>query len=238
MLTTEEVQALLDVSPATMRRDLAALEQQGRIVRVHGGVMARDALRGEARFDLRRTVHADAKRAMGREVASRIPKQGRIFIDAGTSTIEVGRCLLQESELTLVTNSVPLLMFGDGAQARLICLGGELMGVSMGLMGEVGLDWLEKLHFDIAVMGASGLSPEEGASATNLIEAGMKRRVMQRARQSWLVAEAGKYDQPHAVQFAAWPDFSCWFTHGELPRGTAARMRKHGVNLHRCDQVD
>src|SRR5207344_3341969 len=97
--------------------------------------------------------------------------------------------------LAIFTNSSPLINIPFRRRARLVCLGGELREISRAMVGGFALEWLSKLHFDIAFIGGSGLSPE-GVFTTELSEAEIKRQAMSRAKQKVLLADGSKWEAP------------------------------------------
>ena len=99
-----ELQQALQVSRATIRRDLIELENQGVLVRVHGGVVHSDFLAGEPSFDRRHQQRAEGKSAIGQGVSELIQPNQSVFLDAGTTCLEVARRLLLREDLKLFTN--------------------------------------------------------------------------------------------------------------------------------------
>jgi DeoR family glycerol-3-phosphate regulon repressor len=79
------------------------------------------------------------------------------------------------------------------------------------LVGGTTLEWFNDWRFDVALMGASGLDPETGVFTTEPLEASVKVAVMKHARESWLLADASKWQHPAAKRFAEWEVFSRWF---------------------------
>ncbi len=206
----------LGVSIATMRRDLDHLDRTDRVLRVHGGVL----LPGEtAEASLRQKAASaiKAKRAIAAGVAARIPKGVSVFIDGGTTCLEAGLLLRQRTDLTIITNSLPLIAGHERFEAKLLVLGGERRAVSGALVGALALDALTRLRADIALIGASGLHPVEGAMTTELLESAIKREWIRRAGRSFLLADATKWGQNAAIRFADWNEFAFIFTDKKPP---------------------
>jgi DeoR family fructose operon transcriptional repressor len=198
-------------SPATMRRDLALLEQSGALVRTHGGAVLPGGVGAELSLDDKQRRFSAEKRAIARRVADDLPKAGVILLDSGTTCLEVARLLRQKSDLTIVTNSIPVLADYRGASARLISLGGELRAMSGALVGATAMRWLQNLRVDTAILGASGLD-EGGASTTEISELDVKRAMMDRAHRSWLVSDSSKWGHPAGFAFARWNSFERFYT--------------------------
>jgi DeoR/GlpR family transcriptional regulator of sugar metabolism len=213
----------LRCSPATLRRDLTDLEADGRLVRFHGGAAHPLSLRAETTLEQRSREARAEKRTMAKAAAALVAPRQTVFLDAGTSCLEVGRLLMSRRDLVLVTGSVAFAHEARAAEARVLCLGGELRGVSGALVGSLALSWLDNLRADIAFLGASGLD-EDGASTTELSECEVKQALIRRARKRVLVADARKWDRPAAVRFARWRDLETWVTSAAVPAKVARRI--------------
>ncbi|MDB5048047.1 MAG: DeoR family transcriptional regulator [Fibrobacteres bacterium] len=210
-LTIHELLSLIKASPATVRRDLDFLEKKGSLVRTHGGVVHSDHIAGEPTYDQRLRESPASKRAIAETAAAMVPEGASVYVDAGTTCLEVGRILLGREDLAIFTNSSPLINIPFRRRARLVCIGGELREISRAMVGGLALDWLTKLRFDIAFLGASGLA-SEGISTTELSEAEIKRQAMSRAKQKILLADGVKWDVPSTFLFSSWNAFDIWIT--------------------------
>ena len=133
--------------------------------------------------------------------------------------------------LTIVTNSIPLAHVLGKSKARVLCLGGELRGISSALVGSFALSWLESLRADWALLGASGLGFNEGASTTELNEATVKRQFLARATNKALLADDLKWNKPSLIQFAKWDQFDCWITSRGIPDAAMRSIRKLGPRI-------
>jgi len=228
-MTVRAIGEQLAISPATLRRDLVKMEAQGHLVRVHGGVVHPGELRGEPSFSLKSRKAVEAKRAIAAAAAGEVPEGASVFLDSGTTCLEVGRRLLARGDLRLITNSVPLLHEAAAAGVAVLATGGELRPISGALTGPLGEEWLRRFSIDRAFLGASGLTPE-GPTTTELSEAAIKERIMERAALSVLVADASKWGASAPIRFGAWDGFSRWITSDDLPEAVAASWR-HGTEI-------
>jgi DeoR family fructose operon transcriptional repressor len=226
-----EIIGRLKASPATVRRDLRRLESRGEIVRTHGGVMHPHYLAGEPSFEQRQQRASAAKAAIADRAAREVPDNATVFVDGGSTTLALGQRLLAREDLTVVTHSVPLLHAARTKKARVVGIGGELREISGVLVGALPLAWLAHLRFDVAFLGASGLSREDGASTTELSEAAVKQAVMSRAARSVLLCDLGKWERPAAVRFAAWRDFDAWITDRLPPPAERRPIARGGLRV-------
>lgn len=225
-LEFHELLAILKISPATLRRDLTLLEDTDRLVRVHGGILRRGALSDETPFSQRARTAVAAKQAIAKSAVRRIPAGATVFIDSGSTCLEAGRLLRSREDLTIITNSLPLLAGADQFRARLLVLGGEMRPVSSALVGDLALASLGRMRADIALIGASSLHPTDGVGTTELLETAIKREWLKRGRRCLLLADATKWDESLIVRFAEWNEFDELHTDHQPPKKFRPRTVK------------
>jgi len=233
-LPVEDLRRQLQVSPATLRRDLATLEASHELIRVHGGVMHPSSVLGECSFKQRDQVAVAAKTVIAEKAAGLVPDGATLLIDSGTTCLQLGLRLLPRGDLTLITNSIPLLAkaWEQQAAAKTIAVGGELRGISGALTGQLALEWLDNLQADFSFVGASGLHEQDGPSTTELGEAGWKQSLLKRSRQRIILATFDKWNQPSQVRFAGWDEIDGWVTESS-PGGRIKRLLKaQNITIH------
>ena len=228
-----DLQRRLKVSPATLRRDLTELEQAREIIRVHGGVLDPGYVRSEISFNERLLRNRTAKKAIAAAAARLVVPGASVFIDAGSTCLEVGKALLGRKDIRLLTHSLALLEAAFHGEAPILGLGGELRKVSGAFIGGAALGALTLIHADIAFVGASGLDPEQGCTTTELSEAEMKKAILSKASRKILLADHTKWRKPSTVRFAEWADLDDWIT-DQVPSPTETKhLRSAGLKIHR-----
>jgi DeoR family fructose operon transcriptional repressor len=230
-VSVRELPSLVRASPATVRRDLELLAQQGHVVRARGGVLHPDAAIGESSFVEKVRTAVLAKAAIGRAAAAQIVGRATVFVDSGSTTLEAARHLVLRPGLTIYTNSIPLLCLRSPIRCRLLALGGEVRQLSRALVGTLAIDWMSHLKFDYALIGASGLEARDGASTTEELEATIKKEAIERSQRALLLADASKWDHPAAVRFAAWKEFDMFVTDARPARNERRLLTKAGLEL-------
>jgi DeoR family fructose operon transcriptional repressor len=233
-MTFIELQRLLEVSPATLRRDLTELEQAREIIRVHGGVLDPGYARSEVSFDERLLRNRAAKKTIAVKAVSLVPSGASVFVDAGSTCIEVGKALLGRKDVRLITHSLALLEAAFHEETPILCIGGELRKVSGAFTGGTALGALDKIHADIAFIGASGLDPERGCTTTELSEAEVKSAILSKATRRILLADQTKWKNSSTVRFAQWSDLTDWITDKAPPAGETKQVRATGLKIHQA----
>ena len=192
VIRVEELCRQLGVSPATVRRDLDQLERSGAIRRVHGGAVSVESRLDEPLFDSKTSIAAREKRRIAEAALAFIEPDETIYLDGGSTVLELARLLRERTNLTVVTNSLRAATELAGRGPRLILIGGELRRLSQTVVGPLTRLTLEGLHLDKAFMGTIGVTLKEGLTTTDPGEAYTKELVMGLARQVILLADSSK----------------------------------------------
>ena len=193
VVRVEDLGVELNVSSATIRRDLVELEGQGALRRVHGGAVAVDSrLEEPAIFDDKASVAASEKKAIAAEAFKCIQPEDTIYVDGGTTTLELVRLIREMQNLTVVTNSLRAAVELGGSGPRLILIGGELRRRSQTMVGSLTRGTLNELHVDRAFMGIMGLTISAGLTTTDPDEAYTKELVMKQAGEVILLVHSEK----------------------------------------------
>lgn len=154
----EEIAKQVDASISTIRRDLTALESSGNIKRTHGGARIVVPRSDEFTFSARDTHQLAEKEAIGRACAELILPTQSVIIDAGTTVYHVAR-YLESKAPQLITNSLPVANLFAAANRQEVVVSGGVIYPRLGvLVGPLAVEAFSKIHADVAVMSAGGIS--------------------------------------------------------------------------------
>jgi DeoR/GlpR family transcriptional regulator of sugar metabolism len=182
----------LGASPATVRRDLAELEKTGRLRRFHGGAVSLESRLEEPLFDDKTGIAAREKHRIAQRALEMIGHGETIYLDGGSTVLELARLLRERPDVTVVTNSLRAAQELSGRGPRLILVGGELRRLSQTTVGPLTGAVLEELRPDQAFMGTMGMDAERGLTTSDPNEAHTKRLAMSLSRRVVLLADGGK----------------------------------------------
>jgi DeoR/GlpR family transcriptional regulator of sugar metabolism len=188
----EDLKDELGVSTATIRRDLHELEEEGELRRVHGGAISVDISPIEARFEAKAATNPEEKRRIAHMAAAMIEPDSKIYLDAGSTCLELAKLLAPRTDITIVTNSLPAIVELAGTGPRLIVIGGELRPLSQALVGTLSTKVLDELYLDHAFVGTFSLSLDAGLTTTDPAEAFTKEHVLARTREAVLLVDGSK----------------------------------------------
>lgn len=194
-----ELEAALDASPATIRRDLSRLEERGRILRVHGGAKLPPEDRADAAprllgtpFDQSITLNLSAKQAIGRAAAALVTPGEGIMIDGGTTTLQM--CPhLAGLDCQVLTNSLHIvnaLLPQEGT--RILVPSGALFREQNIILAPSGEDSMPRFHAPRLFMGAAAIGPQ-GVMQADVILVAAERRLIDRAEKVILLVDSSKF---------------------------------------------
>ncbi|WP_104817807.1 DeoR/GlpR family DNA-binding transcription regulator [Kitasatospora sp. MMS16-BH015] len=203
-LEVEEAAEALDVSAATIRRDLDQLARQQMLTRTRGGAVAHSVS-----YDLplryKTARNADAKQRIGAAVAALVSPGEVVGLNGGTTTTEVARALAVWPEgaeagaapggqvLTIVTNAVNIANeLTVRPQVKIVLTGGVARPQSYELIGPLAGLVLAELALDVTVLGVDALDVGHGATAHHEGEASVNRLLAERARRVVVAADSSK----------------------------------------------
>jgi len=175
-----ELAEMLSVSTMTIRRDLLSMMDKGLIDRTYGGaVLAKEQNLLQAPILMRMRDQAEEKKAIAQAVAKTIKHGETIYIAAGTTMYWVAKAIANRSNLTVVTNSLPvanLLITSEGIDV--IIVGGFLRRKDFSLIGHLAERIVHDLRVDKVIVGCGGVSPEFGLTNEYMEDMMMDRTYM------------------------------------------------------------
>ncbi len=165
----EELAKHVEASVSTVRRDLTVLEAAGNLKRTHGGARILTPRSDEFTFSARDTHQLSEKEAIGKACAALIRPNQSVILDAGTTVYHVAR-YLEDKTPQIVTNSLPVANLFAGANRLEVVVSGGVIYPRLGvLVGPLAVEAFSKIHADVAVMSAGGISLEGLSNSHGLL---------------------------------------------------------------------
>lgn len=229
VVSVEELSARLAVSSATVRRDLEQLESLGEVRRVHGGAVGTESRLEEPLFDDKTSLAAREKQRIAQAALKFIQPNDTIFLDGGSTVLELARLVRERSNVTVVTNSLRAAIELAAQGPRLILIGGEFRRLSQTLVGPLTRLVLQELHLDKAFMGTMGFSLKEGLTTTDPSEAFTKEIVMAQARQVVLLANSSKAGKVSFASAGRWSNVHVLIS--DKPFDFARALMRKGIKV-------
>ena len=187
-----EIAEVLDVSPSTIRRDLAVLQSSGMLARTYGGASLLSPFM-EKSVDENVHIHFSQKVDIAKTAAAFVPENSTVFIDAGSTCNFLAEQLIHHRELTVVTRGLEIATtLASARNVKLVMVGGLMRPLSHGLVGPLAELAIQRLHFDVAFFGADAVDPRLGLGEPTIEELSIKEKVAERSDQVYVLADSAK----------------------------------------------
>jgi DeoR family transcriptional regulator, aga operon transcriptional repressor len=235
-VSVPELSAEFGISDVTIRSDLAHLEREGVLRRVHGGAV-RAALRVERRFEETQAANAEEKQLIGRAAAELVSSGDAIFLDVGTTTTAVARELLVRGDalhdVVVFTNAVNIALLLEPAIPRftVVLTGGTLRPLQHSLVDPLAGVLFERIRIGTAFIGCNGVDPDAGVTNLNLPEAEVKRRMLQASRRRIVVADGSKFGEVAVARLCPIEDVDLFVTGASADAEVLRRLAEQGAEL-------
>ena len=228
--TVAELSVELGVSEATVRRDLEQLESRGKLCRLHGGAALPGSI-GEPVYEEKASLNAVNKQEIAKKALSFIRETDTIFLDGGSTVLELAKRLPNMRNLTIVTNSLMAAAELMEKDCRLILTGGEFRKLSRTLVGPLTSKILKNLHISKAFLGTLGFDPETGISTTDPNEAYTKELVMHCAEKVFVLADSSKVGVASFAGSGSLEDIDVLITDPAISPNAVKILKNHKVEV-------
>jgi DeoR/GlpR family transcriptional regulator of sugar metabolism len=193
-ISVAEIVTQFSISEATARRDLETLAGEGKLQRVHGGALALHQAPPEPPILQREEWQSDEKQRIARATAQLIQDGETVFLGSGTTVLEVARNLKTRKNLTVITNSLPVMNTFSGLHGiTVIALGGFLRKSELSFIGHITEQSIRDLRADKVIIGIHAISLEHGLTNDYLAETMTDRAILQMGQKVLLVADHTKF---------------------------------------------
>ncbi|MCI8403100.1 MAG: DeoR/GlpR transcriptional regulator [Lachnospiraceae bacterium] len=194
ILQVSQISELLGISQLTARRDFDALAQEGFIERIHGGGLLRtdhpDNFSKPQHFKDKHQIGQRQKQEIAAYVASLVHDGDTVFLNAGSTTLEVIRRIRQKSVVIVTNNALASTIMGE-CSASLISTGGEYNPDNQSYTGLMAVTPLQRMNATTCILGVNGITCDEGITTSNYMETMINEEMLKRCRSSHIIAADG-----------------------------------------------
>ncbi len=235
-LNVQSVARNLSISEATARRFFSQLEEEGKVIRVHGGVQLAPQLGYDYSFRASAAHHQRQKQLIGLRVADLVRDNEHIFLDSGTTVLKLAETLSLRIQtgtlrnLVVLTNSVTHLET-IARWCKVILIGGEIRVERLDVCGSLAETNLQMFHVNKAFLGADAVSLAAGFMTTDERTAKMNRMVVERADHAYVLVDSSKFGRSSFVQYAGFGEVETVFTDSGLNRESQKAFAEAGARL-------
>jgi DeoR/GlpR family transcriptional regulator of sugar metabolism len=223
----EDLVSQLNVSAMTIRRDLAFLEENEKIIRTHGGAILNKPLVVESSFRSKEGKFNDQKKMIAQKAVEYIQDHSTILLDSGTTTLEIAKLLKDKNTITVVTNDIKIAAELIDTDVKVIVTGGELQNNVGTLFGPLTEQILKNIHVDLFFLGAHAIDFKAGVTAPTFEKASIKKLMIEASEKTMLVADSSKLEQKSLTKVCDLTQIYGLITDKNLNPETAEKLNEY-----------
>lgn len=185
-----------DVTEETIRRDLEKLDNEGLAKKTYGGAVVNQNLNIDLPFNVRKRANVELKQKIAEKIAEMIHDGDYIMLDASSTAIYVTKCIADRKNITLITNSVEIMLeLADKSDWNILSTGGSLKKGALSLVGASAERMIRGFHVDLAVCSSKGIDLNMGVTDSNEKDSEIKRAIFGAANRKILAVDSTKFDK-------------------------------------------
>jgi DeoR/GlpR family transcriptional regulator of sugar metabolism len=231
-----ELSRHFDVTEVTIRSDLRALANTGRVARTHGGArLIEERFRQEYTFQTRKNLNWSAKQKIGVAAAALVSPTDSILLDSSTTALALANALEKRNglkDVTVIPTGIwtAIALMGS-PHVQILLPPGYLRHTSGSITGLPSQDFFNGLIIQKAFLGAWGVSRDNGLTDTHLLEIDLKKNIVGRVREIIVLADGSKFHQSGIASYASMDQISTLVTDISAPAEEVKRMEQLGVRV-------
>ncbi|MCC3373790.1 DeoR/GlpR family DNA-binding transcription regulator [Cohnella sp. REN36] len=226
----------LGVSSETIRRYLEELEEENRLKRVYGGAVKINLSGEEPSYLKREVLHAEEKQRIGKKAAALVEDNDVIFIDDGTTPLQMIPFLTNKRNLTVLTVSMPalhqLIEFKNKElfSGEIYMIGGKVNATHSRVTGSIAEKMASLFHADKAFISTDGIVLNKGITSFDAERGQLASRVIENAKRTIVMTDSSKIGLTQLYRIADWRDIDVVICEAPMPKGWDQTLGERGVD--------
>lgn len=229
----DELAQFYDVTTMTIRRDLDKLtELYSNVKRCHGGAVLSIEIDSEEEFENKQNLNVTEKSRIAKAAFDLISENDTIYLDAGTTTLELAKLIaVSHLHLNVMTNDLEIAKTLRNCNCEVLLTGGVLQKATGCLVGSFAEEFISKVKFKIAFMGATAINEKFEVLTPSIEKRTIKPLVLRHASKSYLLADDDKFDKNSTYVIYPLTDFTGVITTKKFTEQELKQMENLGINI-------
>lgn len=231
-VTTSGLMEAFGVSVETIRRDLLHMEQQGRLVRVHGGAVTKGDMMPFPELKQRNELRSVQKQNLACRAAELVCEGDVIGIDSGSTAISFAEAIRKRfTRLTVITHSLDVFHLLCDCFTVILC-GGQYMRQENTLYGPLTLETLKNLHMQKAFIFPSAVSLKYGICDFQHDIYLIQKQMLQSSDEIYILADSSKYEQRALLKLEDMKQEYYYVTDGDLADEIRKLYKENNIKIY------
>nr|WP_321292360.1 DeoR/GlpR family DNA-binding transcription regulator [uncultured Trichococcus sp.] len=232
----QDLSRQLKVTRETIRKDLYLLEKEGIIKKIHGGAIL-EIPNQETDYEKRKSEFQDAKTAIAGRAASYIEEGDTVYLDYGTTTLALAREIVKMKNLTIVTNSLPIVnLLLSNETLELIIPGGTVRNNEASLYGPFATNNIKDIYVTLGFFGCSGIDTKAGITSHHMGENIVSKEMIDHSQTSIMLVDHSKFGNVAFNKTASFDEIDIIITDVRRNPEEHQKLIQQGVELVYTDE--
>ncbi|KQL51279.1 transcriptional regulator [Heyndrickxia shackletonii] len=231
VLKITELTKELEVSVDTLRRDINQLTKEGKIKKIYGGIKLIESQFGESTIDERMISHLEEKNSIAQKCSEYINDGDCIYLDSGSTTFQIAKYIKNKKNLTVITNSIPIILELMNSDVELIIIGGKIRKNEQSVVTYEYLFNFNQLNIQKAFICASGITIEKGISDYNIEEAITRKKMIELSNEIYVASDSSKFGKNVTIGIAPLEKIDYIITDQNINQVLINQFKKSPTNL-------
>lgn len=221
-----------DVTEETIRRDLEKLDNDGLARKTYGGAVKNESFNIDLPFHVRKQTNVESKQKIAKMIGDMINDGDYIMLDSSTTALCVIKNILQKKNITLITNSIEILLeLCNKPEWNVLSTGGMLKEGGLSLVGYQAEKMISGFHVDMAICSCKGIDEENGVTDSNERDAEIKKAFYKSANKRVLAVDSSKFDRASFVKVCGLGDVDIIVTDTDPGQIWNERLKQSNIEL-------
>lgn len=227
-----ELSSAFKVSEATIRQDLEKLEQDGYILREHGGAYLKTVQQQVGAMSLQHVENMDRKRKIGAAAAALVRNNETIILDAGSTTTEIAHRLVARENLTVITNALNIAIILGAVPGYAVHMpGGQFKAPTLSLSGDKSVEYFRNIFASKLFLATAGVSLDAGLTYPSFADLQLKEAMIKAAAHVYLVADSTKINRTSFTRLTNLDAINSFITDDGISDSDAKEFERRGIEL-------
>lgn len=221
----------LHLSTSTIRKKLAKMEENGLLIRTHGGAASIDADRDET-MRRKSRINILNKRAIAAEACGLVCNGDVLVLGGGSTVAEMAPWLLKLKEAVILTNSTvisSLIIPNQNLEVHINS--GIIRGRTGCVVGPTSEVLFQSYSADKAFIGCDAFDLESGAGSDNILVGKVERVMLKCAKERYILCDSTKLNQSSLYSFVKIPEITALITDDEANPEFVKQIRAAGLQV-------
>lgn len=221
-----------DVTEETIRRDLEKLDNDGLAKKTYGGAVKLDNFNIDIPFHVRKQTNVENKEYIASLIANMISDGDYIMLDSSTTALCVIKRILNKKNITLITNSIEILIeLCNKHDWNILSTGGALKEGGLSLVGYQAQKMISGFHVDLAICSCKGIDEQNGITDSNERDTEIKKAFFASANKKILAVDSSKFDKASFVKVCSLSDVDMVVTDTQPSQVWLDRFKQNDVEI-------